>query len=75
MMMKMGYFQAANVGPLWMQVNEPKGEDLPLAFANCRSGTRYADTVRRCATPPRKPTRTGSIACSAYRSGLMPRTG
>ncbi len=28
MMTDMGFFQPANVGPLWMQVSEPKGEDF-----------------------------------------------
>lgn len=28
MMAEMGFFQSANLGPVWMQVNEPKAEDF-----------------------------------------------
>ncbi len=28
MMTEMGFFQSANLGPLWMQVNEPKADDF-----------------------------------------------
>jgi hypothetical protein len=51
-MMKMGYFQAANVGPLWMQVNEPKGEDfarlreLSFRHALCGHGAPLCDTAK-----------------------------
>ena len=56
MMMKMGYFQAANVGPLWMQVNEPKGEDfarlreLSFRHALCGHGAPLRDTAKEAYT-------------------------
>jgi hypothetical protein len=47
----MGFFQPANLGPLFMQVNEPKGEDyarlraLPYRHALCGHGSPLRDTA------------------------------
>lgn len=51
MMAGMGFFQPANFGPLFMQVNEPKGEDyarlraLPYRHALCGHGSPLRDTA------------------------------
>jgi hypothetical protein len=56
MMTEMGFFQSANLGPLWMQMNEPKGEDFvrlrELAFrhALCGHGAPLRDTAREAYT-------------------------
>ena len=61
MMTEMGFFQPSNVGPLWMQLNEPQVEDfvrlreLPFRHALCGHGAplrdaakeAYADRFRR----------------------------
>jgi hypothetical protein len=50
-MTEMGFFQPANLGPLFMQVNEPKGEDyarlraLPFRHALCGHGSPLRDTA------------------------------
>jgi flavorubredoxin len=49
MMSDMGFFQAANVGPVWMQVNDPKAPDFQrlnqLAFKHvlCGHGSPLLD--------------------------------
>lgn len=51
MMTEMGFFQTANIGPLWMQLNEPKGEDfarvreLSFRHALCGHGAPLRDTA------------------------------
>ncbi|MGJ7509667.1 hypothetical protein [Variovorax sp. GT1P44] len=51
MMAGMGFFQPANFGPLFLQVNEPKGEDyarlraLPFRHALCGHGSPLRDTA------------------------------
>jgi len=51
MMTEMGFFQTANIGPLWMQLNEPKGEDfarvreLSYRHALCGHGAPLRDTA------------------------------
>lgn len=53
MMTEMGFFQPANIGPLWMQVNEPKAEDfarlqeLPFRHALCGHGAPVRDTAKQ----------------------------
>jgi flavorubredoxin len=48
-MTKMGFFQSANVGPVWMQVNEPKAQDFkrllafPFRHALCGHGVPLRD--------------------------------
>jgi hypothetical protein len=48
-MTEMGFFQSANVGPVWIQVNEPKGEDFarlrafPFRHALCGHGVPLRD--------------------------------
>lgn len=50
-MTEMGFFQPANLGPLFLQVNEPKGEDyvrlraLPYRHALCGHGSPLRDTA------------------------------
>ena len=44
-----GLFQPSNLGPLWMQVTEPRGQTLS-ACASGRSGMRSAGTARHFAT-------------------------
>ena len=60
---------------LGMQMNEPQGDGTSLVSASCHSGTHCAVTARRCATPPKKPTRRGSSGRSASRSGGGRRPG
>jgi len=51
-MTAMGFFQSANLGPVWMQVNEPKAADfmrlgeLPFRHALCGHGSPLRDTAR-----------------------------
>jgi hypothetical protein len=51
-MTAMGFFQPANLGPLWMQLNEPQGSDfarlreLPFRHALCGHGAPLNDTAR-----------------------------
>jgi hypothetical protein len=52
MMTEMGFFQPANLGPLWMQVNTPQGQDFArlreLSFRHvlCGHGTPLRDTAK-----------------------------
>jgi hypothetical protein len=52
MMQKMGFFQPANFGPVWLQVNDPKPQDfvrlLELSFrhALCAPGPPLRDTAK-----------------------------
>ena len=52
MMAGMGFFQPANLGPVFMQVNEPKGEDyarltlLDFKHALCGHGAPLRDTAK-----------------------------
>lgn len=52
-MTNMGFFQRANFGPVWMQVNDPKGEDFrmltKLEFAHplCGHGQPLLDTAKQ----------------------------
>lgn len=52
MMTEMGFFQAANFGPLWMKVNEPKAEDfvhlleLPFRHVLAGHGSPFWSTTR-----------------------------
>lgn len=52
MMEELGFFQPANIGPIWMQINEPKAEDflrlqaLPFRHAICGHGPPLRDTAR-----------------------------
>src|SRR5262245_172131 len=61
-MQEMGFFQPANFGPVWFQINEPKAQDfarlqeLSFRHAICGHG-------RLCAIRPRRHTRRGSGAC------------
>ena len=56
MMTEMGFFQPANVGPLWMKLNEPKREDfvrlrdLPFRHALCGHGVPLRDTAKEAYT-------------------------
>jgi hypothetical protein len=56
MMTEMGFFQPANLGPLWMQVNEPKAEDFvrlrELSFRHvlCGHGVPLRDTAKEAYT-------------------------
>jgi hypothetical protein len=56
MMTEMGFFQAASFGPLWMQLNEPKGEDfarlreLSFRHALCGHGATLRDTAKEAYT-------------------------
>jgi hypothetical protein len=51
-MTEMGFFQPANLGPLWMQVNEPQGQDFvrlrELSFRHvlCGHGSPVRDTAK-----------------------------
>lgn len=51
-MAEMGFFQPANFGPLWMQLNQPKAEDfqrllqLPFRHALCGHGTPLRDRAK-----------------------------
>jgi hypothetical protein len=52
MMTEMGFFQAANLGPVWVQVNEPKAEDFArlreLSFKHvlCGHGAPFRDGAK-----------------------------
>ncbi len=52
MMTEMGFFQPANLGPLWMQVNEPKRDDfvrlseLSFRHALCGHGAPLRDSAK-----------------------------
>jgi hypothetical protein len=52
MMTEMGFFQPANIGPLWMQVNAPQGQDFArlreLSFRHvlCGHGAPLRDTAK-----------------------------
>jgi hypothetical protein len=52
MMTQAGFFQAANLGPVWMKVNEPKAEDFvrlrELSFKHvlCGHGAPLRDTAK-----------------------------
>jgi hypothetical protein len=56
MMKEMNFFQPANLGPLWMKVNEPQGEDfarlreLPFRHALCGHGAPLRDTAKEAYT-------------------------
>jgi hypothetical protein len=56
MMTEMNFFQPANLGPVWMQVNEPKGEDfaaleaLPFRHVLCGHGAPLRDTAKQAFT-------------------------
>jgi hypothetical protein len=51
-MQELGFFQPANIRPIWMQINEPKAEDflrlqaLPFRHAICCHGPPLRDTAR-----------------------------
>ena len=53
MMKEMGFFQAANLGPLWMKVNEPQAQDfvrlreLSFRHALCGHGAPLRDTAKQ----------------------------
>lgn len=55
-MTEMNFFQPANLGPLWMQVNEPKGEDfaalkaVPFRHVLCGHGAPLKDTAKAAFT-------------------------
>lgn len=55
-MTDMGFFQAANLGPLWMRVNEPKGEDfarlreLRYRHALCGHGAPLREVAKEAFT-------------------------
>jgi hypothetical protein len=52
MMTEMGFFQPANLGPLWMRMNEPQGQDfarlceLSFRHALCGHGAPLRDTAK-----------------------------
>ncbi len=52
LMADMGFFEPANLGPLWRQVSEPRSEDfvrlleLPFRHALCGHGTPLRDTAK-----------------------------
>ncbi len=52
MMADMGFFQSANLGPVWMQVNEPKVQDftrlraMPFRHALCGHGVPLRDVAQ-----------------------------
>ena len=52
MMTDMGFFQKANLGPVWMQVNEPKADDfvrlaaLPYKHVLCGHGAPLRDNAK-----------------------------
>ncbi|MFL5251915.1 MAG: hypothetical protein ACJ8AI_03325 [Rhodopila sp.] len=52
MMQEMGFFQPANLGPVWMQINEPKAQDfarlqeLPFRHVLCGHGPPLRDTAK-----------------------------
>lgn len=52
MMTDMGFFQSANLGPVWMQVNEPKApdfarlHDVPFKHALCGHGVPLKDKAQ-----------------------------
>ena len=52
MMTDMGFFQSANIGPVWMKVNEPQAQDfvrlreLSFRHALCGHGAPLRDTAR-----------------------------
>ena len=52
MMTDMGFFQSANLGPVWMQVNEPKAadfvrlKDVPFQHALCGHGVPLKDKAQ-----------------------------
>ncbi len=52
MMADMGFFQSANLGPVWMQVNEPKVQDfnrlraIPFRHALCGHGVPLRDVAQ-----------------------------
>ena len=49
MMAEMGFFQAANIGPVWTQVNQPQAQDfvrlleMPFKHALCGHGVPLRD--------------------------------
>lgn len=53
MMSEMGFFQSANLGPVWMKVNEPKAQDFirlnELAFSHvlCGHGTPLRNNAQQ----------------------------
>jgi hypothetical protein len=55
-MTEMNFFQPANLGPVWMQVNEPKGEDFAALNAMrfrhvlCGHGAPLKDTAKEAFT-------------------------
>ena len=55
-MAEMGFFQAANLGPLWMQLNEPRAEDfarlreLPFRHALCGHGAPLRESAKEAYT-------------------------
>jgi hypothetical protein len=55
-MTEMGFFQPSNLGPLWMQLNEPQAEDfvrlreLPFRHALCGHGAPLRDTAKEAYT-------------------------
>jgi hypothetical protein len=52
MMQEMGFFEPANVGPVWLQINEPKASDferlqeLSFRHALCAHGPPVRDTAK-----------------------------
>jgi hypothetical protein len=55
-MTELKFFQPANLGPVWMQVNEPKGEDfvalqaLPFRHVLCGHGAPLKNTAKEAYT-------------------------
>jgi hypothetical protein len=55
-MTEMGFFQPANLGPVWMQVSEPKAEDfarlceLPFKHVLCGHGIPFRDDAKEAFT-------------------------
>jgi hypothetical protein len=55
-MQEMGFFQPANIGPVWLQLNEPKAQDfirlreLPFRHALCGHGPPVRDTAKEAYT-------------------------
>jgi hypothetical protein len=56
MMTEMKFFQPANLGPLWLKVNEPRGQDferlreLSFRHALCGHGAPLSDTAKEAYT-------------------------
>ena len=53
MMTEMGFFQSANIGPVWMKVNDPQAQDfvrlreVPFRHVLCGHGSPLRDTAQQ----------------------------